>query len=101
MKSDSDLILPCQWPKDRTKCLRHHCKWPAEERAKCTGYIIKAGDRIGLQNLEFDALEELVVQWRRLQWTAVVDDDYPEVRHGYEVALEHLLWAVKTNRGER
>lgn len=40
-------------------------------------------DHIQLQNDEFDALERLCKRWRALQLTAVVDDDYPEVRHYY------------------
>lgn len=98
--SRADVQMPCQWPRNRAKCLRRHCQWPNSERDKCRGYTIKAGDLIGLQNLEFDAVEELGVQWRRLAMTAVVDDDYPEVRHYYEVALRALLVAVKINRGE-
>lgn len=95
-----DVVLPCQWPKDRVKCLRRHCHWPPADRGRCSGYTIKATDLIGLQNLEFDKVEELTLQWRRLQQTAVVDDDYLEVRHDYNTALQALLRAVEINRGE-
>ena len=54
-------------------------------------------DRIALQNKEFDALDKLAKQWRRLQMTPVVDDDYPEVRHDYEGALSTFLTACKKN----
>jgi hypothetical protein len=54
-------------------------------------------DGIALQNAEFDALENLTRQWRRIQMTPVVDDDYPEVRHGYEGALASFLSACKAN----
>lgn len=54
-------------------------------------------DRIALQNAEFDALEKLAEQYRRLSLTAVVDDDYPYVRHDYESALKALLEACAYN----
>lgn len=56
-----------------------------------------ADDRIELQNKEFATLEVLTKQWRRVQMTPVVDDDYPEVRHGYEAALRDFLTACKKN----
>lgn len=52
---------------------------------------------IGLQNAEFDAVSELSRQWRRIQLTPVVDDDYPEVRHGYESAVRAFLEACHKN----
>lgn len=54
-------------------------------------------DHIQLQNDEFDALERLCKRWRALQLTAVVDDDYPEVRHYYEAALNAFLAACAAN----
>lgn len=54
-------------------------------------------DRIDLQNREFDAVEELSKQWKRLQMTPPVDDDYPAVRHDYEGALRGFLAAAKAN----
>jgi len=53
--------------------------------------------RIDLQNKEFDAVKGLAEQYRRITMTAVVDDDYPEVRHGYETAMSTLLAAVVAN----
>lgn len=54
-------------------------------------------DRIALQNAEFDALEKLAEQYRRLSLTAVVNDDYPSVRHDYEAALKAFLNACAYN----
>jgi hypothetical protein len=53
--------------------------------------------RIALQSAEFNAMEELAKHWRRIQATPTVDDDYPEVRHGYEGALRGFLAACKAN----
>ena len=54
-------------------------------------------DRIDLQNDEFDALTKLAKHWHGLQLTAVVEDDYPAVRDGYEWALRDFLRACKAN----
>ena len=48
-------------------------------------------DKMETQRLEFEAMAELAKQWRRIQMTPIVDDDYPEVRHGYESALNEFL----------
>ncbi len=48
-------------------------------------------DKIELQNKEFDALKYLLERYNTLMNTAVVDDDYPEMRHKYESALSHFL----------
>lgn len=54
--------------------------------------------RIDLQNKEFDAVQELAKAYTGgIQTTAVVDDDYPAVRHRYEGALNRLLVACKAN----
>jgi len=53
--------------------------------------------RMALQNAEFDTLRELIKQWRRVELTPVVDDDYPEVRHGYESALSTFIDALRAN----
>lgn len=51
------------------------------------------------QDEEFLAVMELCVQWRRIQLTPVVDDDYPAVRHDYELAINNLLiYAVRNGR---
>lgn len=49
------------------------------------------------QSAEFDAMQALAEQWRRLTLTPIVDDDYPEVRHDYERALGLFLLACKGN----
>lgn len=54
-------------------------------------------DRMVLQNAEFDALERLMATTNGLFQTAVVDDDYPEMRHRYEGALHDFLQACKAN----
>ncbi len=54
-------------------------------------------DGIAKQNVEFDAVDALAKQWRRIQMTPVVDDDYPEVRHGYESAMRTLIDAIRKN----
>lgn len=61
----------------------------------------EAPDEIAKQNSEFDAVRDLTKQWRRLEMTPVVDDDYPEVRHDYDSALRTLLEKVRANRGSR
>jgi hypothetical protein len=91
----SDLILACQWPRNRVKCLHRHCE--KKRNDTCKGFTVKSGDGIGFQNLEFDAVEELTIQWRRLQMTAVVEDDYPQVRHEYEGALSNLIRMAQAN----
>src|SRR5262247_1353824 len=50
-----------------------------------------------LQNREFDALTALAERWRILQGVAVVDDDYPEQRHKYEIAMRTLVEALVAN----
>jgi hypothetical protein len=50
-----------------------------------------------MQNAEFDAVGELAEQYRRIQLTPIVDDDYPEVRHHYESAMRCLVRAIKAN----
>lgn len=57
-------------------------------------------DRIALMNAEFDALEKLEKATKRMHATAVVDDDYTEMRYYYNSALREFLRAVKNNRGE-
>lgn len=53
--------------------------------------------RMAYQTAEFDAVERLSEQYRRLTLTAVVDDDYPAVRHDYERALKAMLEACAYN----
>jgi hypothetical protein len=54
-------------------------------------------DRIELQNREFNALEKLIEKYKIMCKVAVVDDDYPEVRHYYESALKDFLDALRNN----
>lgn len=53
--------------------------------------------RMELQNAEFRAVHTLATRWQMLQPVAVVDDDYPAVRHGYESAVRGLIDAMKAN----
>lgn len=55
-------------------------------------------DGITLQNAEFATMARLAEQWRRLQLTAVVDDDYSGVRSDYERALSDFIKALAGNR---
>jgi hypothetical protein len=54
-------------------------------------------DRMQTQRAEFDAMDNLAKAWRSLSMTAVVDDDYPSVRHSYESALAAFEKAMKEN----
>lgn len=54
-------------------------------------------DSLEKMRAEFDAADELAEQLRRLNLTAVVDDDYPEVRYDYERALTGLLKKMQDN----
>lgn len=72
------------------------------EFAERPGELFKADrtmdmTRITLQNAEFDALDNLVRKYAVLTKVAVVDDDYPEVRHYYETALRDFVAAMKAN----
>lgn len=60
-------------------------------RAMATDII----DRLKLQNDEFDALDDLIKIYNSLP--AVVDDDYPRMRHYYESALKDFFKACKNN----
>lgn len=51
--------------------------------------------KLELQGKEFDALGKLVIAYRNLP--AVVDDNYPEMRHYYEGALKTFIEACKAN----
>src|SRR5579863_8864575 len=55
-------------------------------------------DCMDLQGKEFDAAAEFVKHHRRITMTAVVDDDYPEVRYGYDSALRALMRVALANR---
>lgn len=54
-------------------------------------------DKIQLQREEFDAVQELSKQMRRIELTMIVDDDYPAVRHDYERAVREIVEAFKAN----
>jgi hypothetical protein len=51
--------------------------------------------RMELQSREFETLDEVVRALKNLP--AVVDDDYPEMRHKYDSALTTFLEACKAN----
>lgn len=50
-----------------------------------------------MQSKEFDAASKFAEQLRRHNQTAVVDDDYPQVRHEYEGALCAFIEAMANN----
>lgn len=52
-------------------------------------------DRMQLQTEEFDALDELIKRYNALP--AIVDDDYPRMRHYYEGAAQVFLDACVAN----
>lgn len=54
-------------------------------------------DKIELQNEEFKAAGAFAQALNRHNMTAVVDEDYPEVRHAYEGALANLIVAMREN----
>ena len=54
-------------------------------------------EKMERQNKEFDAVQRLTQEYRRIQLTPVVDEDYPAVRHGYEGAVYSLIKAFKEN----
>jgi hypothetical protein len=54
-------------------------------------------DGIEKQNAEFDALDVLIICYQRMMRVAVVDDDYPEVRHQYETAMKVFIVAAANN----
>jgi len=54
-------------------------------------------DGIDRQNAEFRALDKLVEAYRVHNTVAVVDDDYPEVRHRYEGAVKTFIDAIRAN----
>lgn len=56
-----------------------------------------SGNAMALQTAEFDAMAELAKQWRRIQMTPIVDDDYPAVRHDYERAARAYVEAWQRN----
>lgn len=52
---------------------------------------------MNLQNAEFDAADEFAKALKLHNSCAVVDDDYPQIRHRYECALAGLVTAMKAN----
>lgn len=53
--------------------------------------------RMELQSAEFDAADAFAKALRAHNNVAVVDDDYPEVRHTYESALRAFFQACANN----
>lgn len=49
------------------------------------------------QTKEFAAAHDFAEKLGQLECTAIVDDDYPEVRHYYESSLRRLIDALKAN----
>lgn len=58
---------------------------------------MKPNDPMQTQRDEFEALHKMIEQKRRLDMTAVVEDDYPVIRRGFEVALHDYVKAMKAN----
>ena len=58
---------------------------------------MNVADKMTLQRNEFDAADAFAEALRRLNYTAIVDDDYPQMRHEYEGALAGLIAAMKAN----
>lgn len=54
-------------------------------------------DRIELQTDEFSAADELARQIKRIRQTAVVDDDWPWVKHDYDRAADAFARAALAN----
>lgn len=52
---------------------------------------------IKMQNKEFDAADAFAKTLKAHNNTSVVDDNYPNVRFRYELALTNLLEAMKEN----
>lgn len=57
--------------------------------------LSKMMDSLTRQRDEFDALSKLIVHYNNLP--AVVDDDYPEMRHHYESAMKDFVKALRDN----
>ncbi len=58
-------------------------------------------EKIAAQRAEFDAMAELARQYRRLEMTPVVDDDYSAVRADYESALAAFMLAANGRQLDR
>ncbi len=54
-------------------------------------------DKMKLQTKEFEAVNRLATAYQQLCSCPVVDDDYPEMRHYYESALQNLIRALRDN----
>lgn len=54
-------------------------------------------DRMQTQSDEFYSFDSLAAQWILLKHTAVVDDDYPGVRHVFESRLTDFIDKMKAN----
>lgn len=59
--------------------------------------MTKKADAIDLQRAEFDAVGKLATEYKRIQFTPIVDDDYPAVRHDYEGAMRDTVRALISN----
>lgn len=53
--------------------------------------------RMETQSAEFDAMDDLSKAWRTLTMVAIVDDDYPMVRHRYESCLQTFITKLREN----
>jgi hypothetical protein len=53
--------------------------------------------RMAAQTAEFDKVENLFESYLAMCAVAVVDDEYPKVRHAYEAAINGLIAAMRAN----
>lgn len=58
-------------------------------------------DKMIKQREEFDAAQKFIEAAQRLFATAIVDDDYPEMRHYYRSALRRLIDAAIANGNDQ
>lgn len=56
-------------------------------------------DRIQLQRDEFAAADGVATHIGRINMTAVVDDDWPQVKHEYDRAVVEFVSRAIENRG--
>ena len=54
-------------------------------------------DKFETQRDEFEAADSFSRRLRQLNSTPIVDEDYPEIRHLYESALENLIRKMTVN----
>jgi hypothetical protein len=102
LQSETESVLDQRLNADEKTFAQNQVeKRPFAQPTKTNSKETSKRDGIALMNAEFDALEKLQKATRRMHDTPVVDDDYPEMRHYYNSALQDFIDALKNNRGER